>query len=147
MPAFSTHAGGTLTDRQSAVLAHGMVDTWSNPGGLAGQQPPAYAGSLAGDPVHGAGAYQAYCARCHGADGTGLKDAHTGLLVDPSYRALVSDQSLRSNILAGRPADNMPDWRADVPGHPMTETEIADTVAWLGDHRSPTPGQPYRQHP
>ena len=54
------------------------------------------------------------------ADGSGSKapeannpDAVSGSIVDPSYLALVSDQSLRSTIIAGRPDLGMPDWRSD----------------------------------
>jgi cytochrome c oxidase cbb3-type subunit 3/ubiquinol-cytochrome c reductase cytochrome c subunit len=73
---------------------------------------------------------------------------HTGSLVDPAYLALISDQGLRSLILAGQPQDGMPDWSSDMTGagsRAMTDQEIADTVAWLASHRIATPGQPYMQ--
>ncbi len=152
MPAFSESAGGTLTDEQIGILAQGMVQTWGDPKSVAGQHAPAYVSILKGDPANGRKAFQSYCARCHGADGQGVKSAqfHTGSLVDPAYLALISDQSLHSTIIAGRPADQMPDWRFDAVGpdaHPMTDQEITDTVAWLAAHRTATPGQPYPQHP
>jgi cytochrome c oxidase cbb3-type subunit 3/ubiquinol-cytochrome c reductase cytochrome c subunit len=69
--------------------------------------------------------------------------------VDPAYLALISDQGLRSLIIAGQPQEDMPDWRSDISGagsRAMTEQEITDTVAWLACHRVATPGQPY-MHP
>jgi cytochrome c oxidase cbb3-type subunit 3/ubiquinol-cytochrome c reductase cytochrome c subunit len=36
-----------------------------------------------------------------------------------------------------------PDWRGDVPGHPMSAQEISDVVAWLAAQRPKLPGQPY----
>jgi cytochrome c oxidase cbb3-type subunit 3/ubiquinol-cytochrome c reductase cytochrome c subunit len=59
--------------------------------------------------------------------------------VDPSYLALVSDQSLRSTIIAGRPDQGMPDWRSDISGAgsgTMTDQEITDVVAWLAAQRT-----------
>jgi cytochrome c oxidase cbb3-type subunit 3/ubiquinol-cytochrome c reductase cytochrome c subunit len=152
MPAFSQSAGGTLTEEQIVILAHGMVQAWGDPTSMAGQHAPGYVSVLKGDPANGQKAFQSYCARCHGSDGQGVRSAklHTGSLTDPAYLALVSDQSLRSTIIAGRPADQMPDWRFDAvfpEAHPMTDQDITDTVAWLAAHRSATPGQPYSQHP
>jgi hypothetical protein len=45
-----------------------------------------------------------------------------------------------------------PDWRANVPGKPMSDQEITDVVAWLTSRRVQNPGQPYSvsnyaQHP
>ena len=57
-------------------------------------------------------------------------------VVDPSYLALVSDQGLRTAVIAGRADLGMPDWRGYVPGHPMNDEEIADVVAWLASHRN-----------
>jgi cytochrome c oxidase cbb3-type subunit 3/ubiquinol-cytochrome c reductase cytochrome c subunit len=158
MPAFAIGKGGMLTDRQIAVLAHGMVEAWGRPSELKGQTPPAYASSSIGDPAAGHIAYANFCARCHGADGAGVAaktmEGHpteaTGSITDPAYLALVSDQSLRSTIIAGKPEEHMPDWRSDATGpNPaaMTDREITDTVAWLASQRIATPGQPYRQHP
>ena len=39
MPAFGKAAGGSLTDQQIAILAHGMITTWGNPGTLGGAHP------------------------------------------------------------------------------------------------------------
>lgn len=151
MPAFATSQGGMLTDQQIAVLAQGMEAKWSRADALGGQTPPAYASNSAGDPAQGQKAFTMFCASCHGVDGSGVASdkIHTGSLVDPAYLALISDQGLRSLILAGQPEEGMPDWRSDMTGpgsRPLTDQEITDIVAWLASHRIATPGQPY-QHP
>ncbi|MGA2437326.1 MAG: c-type cytochrome [Acidobacteriaceae bacterium] len=178
MPPFARSAGGMLTDRQIAVLAQGMISTWGNPSALKGCAYPAYESSGPGDVAHGKQAFADYCAQCHGADGTGgispsrqpagslippaLRAApvRTGSLVDPAYLALISDQGLRSFILAGQTEQDAHDWRAYVCAPTSTtfvdrqltnlsdfNREITDIVAWLAAHRIATPGQPYPSHP
>ena len=71
--------------------------------------------------------YAEACASCHGADGKGDKG---GSVVDAAYLALVSDQALRTAVIAGRTDLGMPDWRSDIPGQPLTAQQIADVVAW-----------------
>jgi cytochrome c oxidase cbb3-type subunit 3/ubiquinol-cytochrome c reductase cytochrome c subunit len=56
---------------------------------------------------------------------------------------LVSDQGLRTIVITGRPELGAPDWRGNVPEHPMTDQEITDVVAWLASRRAQNPGQPY----
>jgi cytochrome c oxidase cbb3-type subunit 3/ubiquinol-cytochrome c reductase cytochrome c subunit len=151
MPPFGRAAGGLLTDRQVAAIAKGIVDTW----GHADQtltQLPSYSQSNPGDPTKGQSSYATSCARCHGANGGGESSGniHTGSIIDPTYLALVSDQFLRSTIIAGQPEQGMPDWRSDLTGpnaRPLTDQEITDTVAWLAAHRITTPGEPYPQQP
>jgi cytochrome c oxidase cbb3-type subunit 3/ubiquinol-cytochrome c reductase cytochrome c subunit len=153
MPPFAHAKGGMLTDHQIQIIAAGMVQHWGNASALAGQTPPAYASSTPGNPAQGQKAFATYCAQCHGADATGAKISSTlitGSLVDPAYLALISDQGLRSIILAGQTEQGPHDWRSYLTGpaaHPMTDQEITDTVAWLTSHRIATPGQPYAQHP
>jgi cytochrome c oxidase cbb3-type subunit 3/ubiquinol-cytochrome c reductase cytochrome c subunit len=62
--------------------------------------------------------------------------------VDPSFLALVSDQSLRTTVIAGRPDLGKPDWREDIAGQPLTPEQISDLVAWLAGHRQPISGRP-----
>jgi cytochrome c oxidase cbb3-type subunit 3/ubiquinol-cytochrome c reductase cytochrome c subunit len=150
MPPFGKAAGGMLTDRQIAIISQGMIHNWGNANALAGQTPPAYAASAPGNPTQGQKAFATYCAQCHGADASGGKapnGEHLGSLVDPAYLALISDQGLRSIILAGRTEQGTHDWRSYSPGHSMSDQEITDVIAWLTSHRSPTPGQVYQQHP
>jgi cytochrome c oxidase cbb3-type subunit 3 len=139
MPAFAQSAGGMLTDKQIDALVRG-IRSWAESGPLDGD-PPAYSSSAPGDPQRGAKVYQTFCSSCHGADGTGGKRAHS--IVDGSYLALVSDQHLRTTVIAGRPELGAPDWRNNVPGRPMSDQEITDVVAWLASHRANNPGQPY----
>jgi mono/diheme cytochrome c family protein len=154
MPGFAQSAGGMLTDRQVTAIAHGIVDRWSNPGALAGQNPPPYLASLQANAEHGQQSYGVFCARCHGAAGEGgsadgvssSKVARLGSIVDPSYLALLSDQNLRSITIAGRPDEGMPDWRTDA-SQPMTDQQITDILAWIASKRTSEPGQPYGGQP
>jgi cytochrome c oxidase cbb3-type subunit 3/ubiquinol-cytochrome c reductase cytochrome c subunit len=150
MPPFARSKGGMLTDNQIAILAVGAEQNWSNSSALAGTTPPTYATDAPGNSAQGQHVFATDCAQCHGADGTGGKapsGAVLGSLLDPSYLALISDQGLRSVIIAGQTEHGAHDWRSYRPQHPMTNQEIADTVAWLVSHRTATPGQVYQQHP
>lgn len=139
MSAFARSAGGMLTDAQVDVLVKG-IRGWARPEAVEGTPPP-YSPAGPGDAARGAQAYSTYCASCHGPQGAG--GAKAGSIVDGSYLGLVSDQGLRTTVIAGRPDIDQPDWRNDVPGRPMSDREITDVVAWLASHRSLTPGQPY----
>src|ERR1017187_112489 len=99
MPPFAVKEGGTLTDQQIALLADGMEARWSHAGEAAEGVLPAYSADL-GDAKRGEIVYQEYCARCHGASGTGGPKG--GSVVDPAFLALTSDQSLRITVIAGR---------------------------------------------
>jgi cytochrome c oxidase cbb3-type subunit 3/ubiquinol-cytochrome c reductase cytochrome c subunit len=148
MPAFAKSKGGELTDQQIGVIAQGMEAAWGRADASGGQKLPPYSGTGAGNAADGQKAFQTFCARCHGADGGGLRNGGTaaGSIVDPAYLALISDQGLRSLIVAGQPAQGMPDWKSDVTGagaRAMTDQEITDVVAWLVSHRISAPGQPY----
>ena len=140
MPAFATGHGGTLTDAQIDLLIKGMRSRWGRPVEIDASAMPAYAANL-GDATRGAAVYAEFCAGCHGVDGTG--GSTPGSIVDPSYLDLVSDQSLRSTVVAGRRDLGMPDFRNVKAGQPMTSNQIADIVAWLVGHRVEFPGQPY----
>jgi mono/diheme cytochrome c family protein len=143
MPGFATTAGGDLTSRQIDALVKGMLAQWARPDAIKGVtlprwEAPAKSADLAARD-RGAAVFAIACARCHGPDGKG--GAAPGSIVDPSYLALVSDQSLRTTVIAGRPDLGKPDWRDDVPGVPLTADQISDLVAWLAGHRRPVPGQ------
>lgn len=138
MPAFLESAGGPLSERQIEILVGGLHRRWAVADALA--DPPEYE-AAGGDAERGAGVYATYCASCHGAGGRGGEKA--GSVVDGSYLALVSDQGLRTIVLAGRPALGMPDFRGYLPGRPMSGDEISDVVAWLASQRPRYPGQPY----
>jgi cytochrome c oxidase cbb3-type subunit 3 len=139
-PAFAQRAGGNLTDKQIDVLVEGMRSHWRGSGGFKNVVLPPYSlqdaiakGSGSGDLRRGAIAYQTYCAQCHGVDGSG--GSKGGSVIDPAYLALASDQALRTAVIVGRSDLGMPDWRANIPGQPMSSQEISDVVAWLASHR------------
>jgi cytochrome c oxidase cbb3-type subunit 3/ubiquinol-cytochrome c reductase cytochrome c subunit len=137
MPAFAVSAGGFLTDAQVEALVRGMRSRWQKPGALSGQTPPPYSGTLKGDAPRGQQLYQSACARCH--------QKASASIINPTYLAMIDDQTLRTLIIAGRPDIGQPDWRGDIAGHALTDQEITDVVAWLASQRTQTPGQPYSQ--
>jgi mono/diheme cytochrome c family protein len=141
MPAFAESAGGMLTDKQIDVIASGLRSRWSREGILNGANPPSYAPRATGDAQRGEGAYKTYCESCHGPGGRG--GTKGSAIADDSFLALVSDQGLRTVVIAGRPELGAPNWRGNVSGKPMSDQEVTDVVAWLGSRRSQNPGQPY----
>jgi mono/diheme cytochrome c family protein len=136
MVAFSEEHGGMLTEKQIDILVEGIT-------ALGAKNPPsgplpAYSGSL-GDVAAGQTAFGTFCASCHGADGTGGK---AGSVIHPAYVGLVSDQYLRTIVIAGRNDLGCPDFQNRVPGKPMSEEEISGVVAWLASQRRNEFGQP-----
>src|ERR1700683_3761257 len=140
MPAFAQSAGGMLTDKQIDALVRG-IRSWARPDALGNTTPPPYAAKDSGNPQHGSDVYHTYCSTCHGLDGRGASKASS--IIDGSYLALVSDQQLRTILIAGRPELGAPDWRGDAEGRSMSDQEITDVVAWLSSQRPKFPGQPY----
>jgi cytochrome c oxidase cbb3-type subunit III len=141
MPAFARSAGGMLADKQIDVLTKEIQARWSRPGILNGVHAPSYTAKSAGETARGEIAYKTYCESCHGVEGRGGKKGSA--ITDGAFLALVSDQGLRTVVIAGRPELNAPDWRGDVPGKPMSDQEVTDVVAWLVSKRVQNPGQPY----
>jgi cytochrome c oxidase cbb3-type subunit 3 len=140
MPAFAQSAGAMLNDKQIDALVSG-IRSWAKSDTLNNVTPPPYSSQTPGNPQRGAEAYRIYCSSCHGVDGRGGNKASS--IVDTAYLALVSDQELRTIVIAGRPELGAPDWRGDVEGRPMSAEETSDVVAWLSSHRTQFPGQPY----
>lgn len=141
MPAFAESAGGFLTDAQIDVITEEIRSRWSEQGFLDAAAAPSYALKSAGDAQRGEVAYKTYCESCHGPGGGGGRKASA--ITDDSFLALVSDQGLRTIVIAGRPELGAPDWRGNVPGKPMSDQEVTDVVAWLASRRVQNPGQPY----
>jgi mono/diheme cytochrome c family protein len=141
MPAFGANAGGLLTDKQIDVIANGIRSQWCKEGVLDGANPPSYTARTAGDVQRGETAYRTYCESCHGEDGKGGPKASA--ITNDSFLALISDQGLRTTVIAGRRELGAPDWRGNVPGKPMSDQEVTDVVGWLASHRVKNPGQPY----
>jgi mono/diheme cytochrome c family protein len=133
---FAQSKGGMLTDDQIGVLVQGIravaradVPRADVPrDGL-----PPYATQSPGDPQRGAAVYATFCARCHGPNGQGGKGGSS--IADGAYLSLVSDQYLRTIVIAGRPELGAPDWRGDVTGRAMSAAEISDVIAWLTSRR------------
>ena len=141
MPAFAQSAGGMLTDKQVDVITSEIFSRWGRKEILDGSNPPAYAAKTTGNAAQGELVYGTFCASCHG---TGSQGGPKGsAITNDSFLALVSNQGLRTIVIAGRPELGAPDWRANVPGKPMTDQEITDVVAWLVSRRVQYPGQPY----
>lgn len=136
MPAFAQSAGGFLTDAQIEDLIRGMRSNWLGSGASSGSAPP-YAPRLSGNAAHGQQVYQIACGRCH--------QQPSQSILNPTYLALVNDQTLRTIIIAGRPDIGQPNWQQYIPGRALTDQEVTDVVAWLASQRSQTPGQPYSQ--
>lgn len=141
MPAFAQSAGGMLTDKQIDALVQGMRQRWAQPDILRGANPPPYSSSEPGDASRGSAAYAEFCSSCHGAGGRGGQRASS--IVDGSFLALLNDQELRTIVIVGRPELGAPDWRANVPGKPMSPQDVSDVVTWLASQRAKFPGQPY----
>ena len=141
MPAFAERAGGMLTDQQIDALVSGIRSRSRPPAAVAAANPPPYAATSGGDVHRGEAAYQTFCQSCHGADGQG--GSRGSAITNDSFLALISDQGLRTIVIAGRPELGAPDWRGYVPGRPMSGQEVTDVVTWLASHRVPAPGRPY----
>jgi cytochrome c oxidase cbb3-type subunit 3 len=141
MSAFAQSAGGMLTDKQIDVITSGILSNWSRKRILDESNPPSYAANTAGNAGLGELVYRTYCASCHGPGGQGGPKGSA--ITNDSFLALVSDQELRTIVIAGRSELGAPDWRGNVPGKPMTDQEITDVVAWLASRRVQNPGQPY----
>lgn len=134
MPAFGESAGGFLTPQQVDILVSGMRSRWAHGDQDARGMPP-YSASTVGAAALGRQIFQTSCSRCHQ---QGQQN-----ITDTSYLALVSDQSLRTIIIAGRPDLGQPDYKQVRPNHPLTDQDVSDIVAYLHSLRSDTPGQPY----
>ena len=128
MPAFAQSAGGDLMDRQIDILIAGIRKDWTGAPDAAAGAPP-YATSSAGSSDAGAQVYASNCQPCHGPADKGASVA------DPSYLALVSNQCLRTIVIAGRPDLGHPDWRHDASGQPLSAQQVSDVVAWLASKR------------
>lgn len=134
MPPFAESAGGTLTDKQIGVLVAGIRQRWAKPNAFGGATPPPYVQAQPGDAKRGEQAYQARCAICH--------QQSPQEITGHAYLALVSDQALRTFIIAGRPDIGHPDWRHDSrdgkPTTPLSSQEVDDIVTYLSTLRNPS---------
>lgn len=140
MPPFAQSEGGMLTDAQINVIVRG-IRSWARPDTLQDVSLPPYTAGSPGDSHRGADVFATFCSSCHGPNGGGTKKASS--IVNGAFLALVSNQGLRTIVIAGRPELGAPDWRNNIPGRPMSAQEISDVVAWLVAQRPQFPGAPY----
>ncbi len=156
MPAFAISEGGNITNNQIRDILQGLRRAYGQTPDVPGVNPPPLQSSEKGDVDRGRTLFGTYCASCHGDDGRGGPVA--GSVVDTSYLALASDQSLRSNIICGRLDLGMPDWSGKINGvtakqreglAPLTSRDVSDLVAFLASHRVEFPGAPFPslEHP
>ncbi|MEE3328728.1 MAG: c-type cytochrome [Myxococcota bacterium] len=150
MPAFALSEGGVLSDAQIKAIADGIIARWSDPKAAGSNLPPysekdsIAAGFAPGSDVAGAEDFRMHCGPCHGATGAGAKEA--GSVVNSSYLALSSDQSLRNTVIAGRLDLGMPNFREyETAGQrvALSPQQISNIVAWLASQRAEFPGQTY----
>ena len=133
MPAFGQRHGGFLTHEQVEILTHGMIQNWGKANALAGAVAPPYAATLAGDPAAGKVAFTNTCARCH-QQSVNPAQHSVGSVTDADFLDLISDQNLRTTILAGKPDEGMPNWRG-YGSQPLTDQQVTDIVSWLSTLR------------
>lgn len=142
MPAFAQSAGGMLTDAQVNALVAGMRREWAKPGVFGGATPPPYEQPAGGDAKRGEQVYQTRCASCH-------EKPQEQQVTSAAYLSLVSDQALRTVIVAGRSDIGQPDWRLQGvgggtgggngnPGAPLSGQDVTDLVTYLGSLRNPS---------
>ncbi|KAA6455725.1 c-type cytochrome [Acidobacteria bacterium AB60] len=141
MPAFGMASGGELTEQQIDVLVKGMRQRWRKPNAFGSDTPPPYIGTHPGDASKGEQVYATACASCHGPDAQ--HPGKNGPILDGSFLALINEQTIRTTLIAGRTDIGQPDWRNDVPGHPLSDDDISNVSAWLIAQRPRLPGQPY----
>jgi mono/diheme cytochrome c family protein len=125
MPAWQVSEGGPLTPEQVDALVDG-IEAWKKPvSAPPGAEVPSYAETTPGDPVNGKRLFVRGCYACHG------QGARIGLVTDPSYLSLVSNQNLRTSIIVGRLDLGMPNYRVLNAGHPLKDQDVSDLVAYL----------------
>jgi mono/diheme cytochrome c family protein len=134
MPAFGDLAGGFLTPQQVDTIISGMRSRWAHAVQKVHDM-PTYSSSTIGTAERGHQIFQVNCSSCH--------QQGQQKITDISYLALMSDQSLRSIVIAGRPDLGQPDYKQVQPSQPLTDQDVSDIVAYLHSLRSDTPGQPY----
>jgi cytochrome c oxidase cbb3-type subunit 3 len=128
MPPWAMKQGGPLQPNQVTALVEGMKQNWAKP--VNGAPLPAYADDkTAGNLDSGRKLFLKDCFACHG------PGARVGVVTDPSYLALTTNQNLRTSIIVGRPDLGMPDYRFLNAGHALNDQDVADLVAYLASKR------------
>ncbi len=131
MPGFGAVEGGDLTDDQIGILVNGIM-AWKKPIDPAAGALPAYAAPL-GNAANGQALFSQSFEKDRPSSETYL---------NPAFLGLVSDQYLRTLVIAGIPELGYPDYRSFLPGRALTDQEVSDVVAWLVSNRQNEYGQP-----
>ena len=135
MPASGDSAGGLLTERQVQALVAGIRASWAHGNDRREDDMPPYVSSLTGDSQRGGKIYAADCLGCHRSGKQSITNT--------AYLALVSDQALRTIVIAGRPDLGHPGWKNTAAGYALSDQDVTDVVSYLASLRTSTPGQPY----
>ncbi len=135
MPAFSTEKGGSLSKDQIDILA---AYIFANKKPIEGPL-PAYSAPL-GNPAAGQALYETYVASLKKTVSPAV--FRDGFMTNPAFLGLVSDQYLRTLLIAGQPEIGVPDFRTAIAGRPLSEQDISDLTAWLVSNRKNEFGQP-----
>jgi mono/diheme cytochrome c family protein len=128
MPAWARSEGGPLTPVQIDSLVDG-IESWAKPFDPHGTTLPSYAAAAQGDADQGRKLFARNCFMCHG------PGAKVGLVTDPNYLSLVSNQMLRTSIIVGRPDLGMPDYRNLKLGKALDDGDVTNLVAFLASKR------------
>ena len=143
MPAFAQSAGGMLTDEQIDVLVRGIRTRWAKPDALRRREClRLMQRRRPGDPKRGADVYRDVLLVVSRRRRPRRQRASS--IVDGSYLALVSDQNLRTTVIAGQAAN----WalRTGAATYPASRCrQRMSPMSSPGSPRSGTqfPGQPY----
>lgn len=104
-----------------------------------------------GQQAPGAGVYAGFCARCHGADGTGVRDHGPPLAGNSAVLAADPTSAIRIVVEGARPAPGAPGPVSRMPSMrgALTSSEIASVVSYVrgawGNRAAPVSEQEVRQ--
>lgn len=148
MPAFAIRNGGLLTDEQIDIMVKGILAWKGAHPAPAGPFPP-YAAPL-GNPANGEKVYAEYLAAALKREPLLAEPEHPTVpredfLSNFAFLDLVTDQYLRTLIIAGHPEMGLANWKEAIPGKPLSDQEISDMVAWLSSKRLNEFGRPAPQ--
>ena len=129
MPAWALKQGGPLTDEQVTVVVDGIYSNWAKPQNYKSATLLPYAATADGDAVHGKRLFFRSCLGCH------IKGGLAGPITERSYASLVSNQYVRSSIVAGRPDLGMPNYTVLGAGKPLSDGDVNDLTAYVASFR------------
>lgn len=132
MPAWSLRNAGPLSQKQINALVDGIEKNWAKPAQFRDVKLPAYYGpQTGGDVAAGQKTFVRDCYMCHG------PGAAIGSVTNAAFLSLITNQCLRTSIIAGRPDLGMPDYRHLNLGRALSDDDISNLVAFLSAKRPP----------